>query len=1507
MPRDNSGKATSSQEPAKSGTTILARVYNAVISDIMDMLTDSLSRSGKGKMQADLDLGGKKIINAADLNLKDKGTVATTAELKATEKKLTEETTRLTTLQTGLSNLFKPTVVYNGDTGVTLTNGNYYWLGGKVLSSNPPLGFIKINGLDYAVYFSSGLRIDKFVVNRGANSLNIRDYIYKFSKISTQLLCYYQAGVGFYAITDVAGKFTNFPQTYLRGTTPALANTLFDHIKVGPGLALVVGEEKQIGQASRPRNYGFSRTGQVLHGNSFSRDISIELNTPPFIGYDVDPSKLSHDGLFSVLPAHSILVNASNYPPGMRHSIGTGTVYDGAAKFVFRNPCSDEFKKAALSKNPTDQASWGKDGYLFKPSNNRQDRYALEPATLEVMFSKPMPAWPLKSHPGAPRPEYSSGSIEGGRLFVRSTMVRGFSHTEEGRGAGNEGKAFLTPASKALRPQAGPWIEFAQKKDLPSAMTNAQRDAGISTTPQTVSAQQLRGLDQIKVQAAAPDNTDGRIGSFVLVGANLTLYEKTAATTWTQRGNLIQAIPPAMSNTERDAGTNTAARTVSAALLRGLDQIKVQTNAPAASEGRTGSVTLAGNPLRLYEKLASGNWRDHGALGGVSSRELTATEDLDNVTETGFYTKSTTPAASLNYPTLRPGTLTVAAGSSNITQMYHTLGDDQALYIRGKTTTWSTWQQQRLPLNYRGQYSAATSTVYRQFDSVFDGVSTYYWNNPVAGNTKPSLTNNDWAPVGIGPHLPKKNYVFKDVEAEKAYAAATDIHIEDMDVTITANPGNPILYWLNYNFEAFAGAMFYFKAKIGTAAPVEIWSPTNAGARIAGSGIVPYDSNDQNTLQALSYFNMYTPSITAETEIVFSLHVRFQSAKAMFQNRTISDLNTDTYERATSRVYVEEIQKETIVAHADAKERTDPIIALDSGEPAVTLGALYSMLFVIDGGKVYRKSALGWETLGYLLWGRFNNLLDGQSALYDASTKRWVNSWPVQVARIETDQPSDSLAINTLAINEKSGKGFLRKGDGTWETVFHMTPRAHASISILKYRRAYNADNVFYAEALKWQPVPLNTIDMNSGNDVTWLRNNEFRLMPGKYAISVIASFFSEGRYLDRTKTPDGVSFSENARIKALLRLVLGHKQTMIKGQLCQGWNFGELVLQGELNLTKPHQCFIEALNLRGYSWDTDPTNASRDTSKPVGTSDRVAFGGASGNAAYGDQDDAIVRIQKIGVADPIEDYSLRNKMIVGYSHIQLWSDAEDLGPAVLDKPGETEVYFIQKRPNVNLRVIQFDLATAGDLSNFSDNDKFFERGSADKISTLIWNAARTKMALFTPNNGRFHLYNINRPGELETTQPNPTTKDIALQTGLTYRNAQFSANHSKLFVLASNATSFTIRVYELPTAGDISSITTTSGVTTHTFAESINPSYFTIVNDQEIFMLYGTDANHQNEIIHYRLATAGDFTPTRMSQVGAADAIDGVNLRSIEWIANGRKLIAMDKARHRIIELGHL
>lgn len=74
MPRNTSGTYTKPDgTTAVTGTPISSSAYNNLANDIASTLTDSLSRSGKGGMQADLSLNGKKITNMAP------GTVATDA------------------------------------------------------------------------------------------------------------------------------------------------------------------------------------------------------------------------------------------------------------------------------------------------------------------------------------------------------------------------------------------------------------------------------------------------------------------------------------------------------------------------------------------------------------------------------------------------------------------------------------------------------------------------------------------------------------------------------------------------------------------------------------------------------------------------------------------------------------------------------------------------------------------------------------------------------------------------------------------------------------------------------------------------------------------------------------------------------------------------------------------------------------------------------------------------------------------------------------------------------------------------------------------------------------------------------------------------------------------------------------------------------------------------------------------------------------------------------------
>lgn len=66
MPRDASGTYTKPDgTTAVTGQIISSSAYNNLANDEATALTDSLSRSGKGGMQADLSMGGKKVTNVA--------------------------------------------------------------------------------------------------------------------------------------------------------------------------------------------------------------------------------------------------------------------------------------------------------------------------------------------------------------------------------------------------------------------------------------------------------------------------------------------------------------------------------------------------------------------------------------------------------------------------------------------------------------------------------------------------------------------------------------------------------------------------------------------------------------------------------------------------------------------------------------------------------------------------------------------------------------------------------------------------------------------------------------------------------------------------------------------------------------------------------------------------------------------------------------------------------------------------------------------------------------------------------------------------------------------------------------------------------------------------------------------------------------------------------------------------------------------------------------------------
>lgn len=70
MPRDVNGNVTlptNDSSPAVPRNVIRSSDFNEIMGDISSMMQDSLSRSSKGGMTADLDLGGNDVLNAANI------------------------------------------------------------------------------------------------------------------------------------------------------------------------------------------------------------------------------------------------------------------------------------------------------------------------------------------------------------------------------------------------------------------------------------------------------------------------------------------------------------------------------------------------------------------------------------------------------------------------------------------------------------------------------------------------------------------------------------------------------------------------------------------------------------------------------------------------------------------------------------------------------------------------------------------------------------------------------------------------------------------------------------------------------------------------------------------------------------------------------------------------------------------------------------------------------------------------------------------------------------------------------------------------------------------------------------------------------------------------------------------------------------------------------------------------------------------------------------------------
>ena len=880
-----------------------------------------------------------------------------------------------------------------------------------------------------------------------------------------------------------------------------------------------------------------------------------------------------------------------------------------------------------------------------------------------------------------------------------------------------------------------------------------------------------------------------------------------------------------------------------------------------------------------------------GALKDTSTSLASA--DLDTIVSTGFYYQSTESLATIanHYPITSAGTLMVidVPGTSPlVTQIYYTNGNAQYTRSRTAADTWTAWKKSgddaAAGINFRADWK--TTDTYNANDLVISQNSQWL-ARATNTNSKPSKTNTNWQLFFEVPHY-KRNE--KSVTQTAAFLYTQDAqftaHLDSLDVTLTVRAGNHVRLLGMLNVEANNNSALYIVATPAGGTATEVFTADASGTRVRGLASIGFDNDLSATMEPITLFvPSYDPGLTQDTAITFSIHYRNTAAnRPIALNRTIG--NAANQEVATSTFLAEEIPVESAVAQGDDATAGGQIITLNDGTPLPTLGKVGSLLIRLSDGLLFTKGAFGWASkAANFVIARLTAIKSGEMLVWDGG--HWINRFPFSILTGKTDNPSATLGeTGQWFLNTTNGKLFRKLATG-WDLLFQILPKSHQEIDQIAYKKPHNEEPEAYIRADTWQNWPLNHLETNPQGNIQWLRGNVFRVKAGRYAIAFRGALNSEGHSINAgTQTPRNVTFNLDARIEAQTRLTVGHTQPVAQGLHVDAWWYAQLEMHQIVEFTQAHECAIQAINIRGSS-----------------SAAGVRFGNRTNNATYGEQTHASLSLHKIGDAVAPVPYQLKPLMIVGYHEIQLGGASSLLGPAVVDPINGDDLYVIEKSANDNPSVSQYDLAQPYDLSNFEDNNKYFEPGYAGEppIRSLVWNADQTQMGLFTASNRTWHRYILARPGELETLQVRTDTRQLPAVTGtsMSYCGGQFSKDRTKLYMLACSPAAWKMLTFTLSTAGDLSTLSATA--TEQQYVSSINPKTFTLRNDEDLYLVAS-----DNRILQYRLPTPGTFT-TNLSLVETTAAIPGVSYASIQWIDGGHGLIAMDTVGHRVITLGYL
>lgn len=144
------------------------------------------------------------------------------------------------------------------------------------------------------------------------------------------------------------------------------------------------------------------------------------------------------------------------------------------------------------------------------------------------------------------------------------------------------------------------------------------------------------------------------------------------------------------------------------------------------------------------------------------------------------------------------------------------------------------------------------------------------------------------------------------VTAAVSYTAGTEVHLSDMDATITPSSASAkVMIEGTITMETGSNATLFIEREISGGATTEIGTAPTAGSdRNEGHIPIPFDGQNTSTPGVVSFKFRDEPNTTSE--VTYSFNIRTPTSTASHLNKASSDADTTDFERGTSTIILSE-------------------------------------------------------------------------------------------------------------------------------------------------------------------------------------------------------------------------------------------------------------------------------------------------------------------------------------------------------------------------------------------------------------------------------------------------------------------------------------------------------------------------------------------------------------------------------------------------------------------------